>query len=210
MISFSSVLTVADQKSASNRAPALVADDDYDVHVPPGPGLALGTAHHRSGSKKQVCTDENEEQMSDVVLLPGLKVDVDGVFDDHGRIVAKTITVDGDDLETAEMIQSGLHPTAEQVAANMQAIAANKQNIETHGQNIAANQQNIAANRQNIETNQQNVAANKQQIEKNIKDVPRGFRSHVSNDVGHRHRVPRDATVVGEPRTAVAQFAEDA
>ena len=40
--------------------------------------------------------------------------------------------------------------------------------------------------------------------------VRRGFRSHLSNDVGHRHRVPHDATVVGEPWTAVAQFAEDA
>src|SRR5246500_2459089 len=108
-----------------------------------------------------------KQQLSDVVLIPGLKVDVDGTSGDNGRVVAKTITVDGDDLETAEMIQSGLHPTAEQVAANMQAIAANKQNIETHGQNFAANQQNIAANRQNIEINQQNVAANKQQIEEN-------------------------------------------
>lgn len=33
-------------------------------------------------------------------------------------IVAKTITVDGDDLETAEMIQAGLHPTAQQVQEN--------------------------------------------------------------------------------------------
>ena len=31
---------------------------------------------------------------------------VDGTFDANGRVVAKTITVDGDDLETAEMIQS--------------------------------------------------------------------------------------------------------
>ena len=44
--------------------------------------------------------------------------------DDQGRVVAKTITVDGDDLETAQMIEAGLHPTAEQVAANMQAIGA--------------------------------------------------------------------------------------
>lgn len=58
----------------------------------------------------------DKERMSDVVLIPGLKVDVDGVSDDQGRVVAKTNTVDGDDLETSEMIQAGLHPTAEQVA----------------------------------------------------------------------------------------------
>src|SRR6201987_1436020 len=71
----------------------------------------------------------DKQQMSNAVLIPGLKVSVDGTSDDQGRVVAKTITVDGDDLEAAEMIQSGLHPTAEQVAANVQAIAANQQDI---------------------------------------------------------------------------------
>ena len=98
-----------------------------------------------------------KQYMSNTVLIPGLKVKVEGVSDNEGRVVAKTISVDGDDLETAEMIQAGLNPTAEQVAANMQAIEGNKQNIATNQQSIAANQQNIAAN--------------KQQIEENIKDI---------------------------------------
>jgi OOP family OmpA-OmpF porin len=106
----------------------------------------------------------DKQKMSDVVLIPGLKVDVDGRSDDQGRVVAKTITVDGDDLETAEMIQSGLHPTAEQVAANMQAI-------ETNRQNIAAHNAQLAAHKANIETNQQNIAAHQQQIGENIKDI---------------------------------------
>jgi OmpA-OmpF porin, OOP family len=105
-----------------------------------------------------------KEHLGDTVLIPGLKVEVEGSKDGQGRLVAKTITVDGDDLETAEMIESGLHPTAEQVAANMKAIEANQQGI-------AANQQGIAANQQNIATHQQNIAANKQQIEQNIKDT---------------------------------------
>ena len=102
--------------------------------------------------------------MSNVVLIPGLKVKVEGTYDYAGRITAKTITVDGDDLETAEMIQAGLHPTAQQVAANMQAIAANQQDI-------AAHKVQLAAQKENIETNQQNIAANKQQIDQNIKDI---------------------------------------
>ncbi len=105
-----------------------------------------------------------KQEMSSVVLIPGLKVDIDGTSDDQGRVVAKTITVDGDDLETAEMIQSGLHPTAEQVAANMHAIEGNRQNI-------TANQVQLAAQKENIQTNQQNIAANKQQIEENIKNI---------------------------------------
>ena len=106
----------------------------------------------------------DRKELSHVVLIPGLKVSVDGVSDDQGRVAAKTITVDGDDLETAEMIQSGLHPTAEQVAANVQTLAE-------HEDKIHANKDQIAAHKQYIETNQQNIASNKQQIDQNTKDV---------------------------------------
>ena len=106
----------------------------------------------------------DKEQMSNVVLIPGLKVKVEGTYDYAGRVTAKTITVDGDDLETAEMVQAGLHPTAQQVAANMQAIEANQQDIAAHKVELAAQKESIA-------TNQQNIAGNKQQIEQNIKDI---------------------------------------
>ena len=106
----------------------------------------------------------DKQYFSNVVLIPGLKVKVDGTSDDQGRVVAKTITVDGDDLETAEMIQSGLHPTAEQVAANMQTL-------EAHRGQLSGHEAQLAAQKENIETNQQNIAANKQQIEQNIKDI---------------------------------------
>ena len=106
----------------------------------------------------------DRKELSHVVLIPGLKVSVDGVSDDQGRVAAKTITVDGDDLETAELIQAGLHPTAEQVAANVETLAEHQDKIET-------NKVQIAAHKQYIETNQQNIATNKQQIEANIKNI---------------------------------------
>jgi outer membrane protein OmpA-like peptidoglycan-associated protein len=105
----------------------------------------------------------DRKEMSSVVLIPGVKVSVDGVSNDQG-VAAKTITVDGDDLETAEMIQSGLHPTAEQVAANVQTLAEHQDKIET-------NKVQLAAHKEYIETNQKNIAGNKQQIDANIKDI---------------------------------------
>lgn len=104
------------------------------------------------------------QQMSNVVLIPGLKVDIDGTSDDQGRVVAKTITVDGDDLETAEMIQSGLTPTAEQVEKNVQTLGA-------HQQELAGHQVQLAAQKENIENNQQNIAANRQRIQENEADI---------------------------------------
>jgi outer membrane protein OmpA-like peptidoglycan-associated protein len=106
----------------------------------------------------------SKDKLSNVVLIPGLKVDVEGVSDDQGRVVAKRITVDGDDLETSEMIQAGLHPTADQVAANVQAIEANRQQT-------AANKGQLGSHGKQIQASQQDIAANKQQIVDNMKDI---------------------------------------
>jgi outer membrane protein OmpA-like peptidoglycan-associated protein len=119
----------------------------------------------REGKKTVILTDDtrtkddkglfglDKQEMSSVVLIPGLKLKVDGVSDDQGQVIAKTITVDGDDLETAEMIQAGLHPTAQQVATNVQTL-------ESHQQNIASNQQNIAAHTQKIDQNIKDIQEN--------------------------------------------------
>jgi len=106
----------------------------------------------------------DKEYMSNVVLIPGLKVDIDGTPDDQGRVIATNITVDGDDLETAEMIESGLHPTAEQVAANIQTL-------EAHRGQLAGHDVQLASHTESIESNKQNIASNKQQTEQNIKDI---------------------------------------
>jgi outer membrane protein OmpA-like peptidoglycan-associated protein len=108
--------------------------------------------------------DLEKQHMSNAVLIPGLKVDIDGMTDDKGQVVAKTITVDGDDLETSEMIEAGLHPTAQQVAANVQAL-------EAHSGQLASHDVQLAAQKENIETNQQNIAAHQQKIEKNIQGI---------------------------------------
>ena len=92
-------------------------------------------------------------KMSAAVLIPGLKVSVDGTSQDPTHVLAKSITFDGDDLQTANMIQAGLDPTKQNVAANQQNIDANKQNIEANKQGIAANQQDIAGNKANIDAN---------------------------------------------------------
>src|SRR5215471_2942066 len=98
-----------------------------------------------------------KEEKAATVLIPGLKVSVDGVADEQGLVVAKTITVDGDDLETSQMIQAGVEPTAEQVLE--------------HEKQLLHHQQLIAANKEDIETNQQKIAEHKQKIEQNRSDI---------------------------------------
>src|SRR5215469_16994696 len=99
----------------------VVLDDDTKVQQPRG---LIGV---------------RKRSMSAAVLIPGLRVSVDGTSQDATHILAKSITFDRNDLQTAEMIQAGLTPTEEKVATNQQ--------------NIATNQQATAANKAAIDAN---------------------------------------------------------
>jgi OOP family OmpA-OmpF porin len=114
-------------KSTDGSTMTVTLDDDTKVQQPKGLGI-------------------RKKQMSAAVLIPGLKVSVDGTSQDATHVLAKSITFDGDDLETAEMIQAGLSPTEQKVAANQRNIAGNQQNIEANKQNIAYNKAAIDAN----------------------------------------------------------------
>jgi outer membrane protein OmpA-like peptidoglycan-associated protein len=118
------------------------------------------------------------DKMAPVVLIPGLKVDVDGESNEQGQFVAKTITVDGDDLETSEMIEAGINPTAKQVEANIEAIDANKRAIEANRQSSSANAAEIEALKAQIEAlkaglveHKQNASNHEQKIMETIKVV---------------------------------------
>jgi hypothetical protein len=126
------------------------AGDRMIVSGPGGNTVVILTANTRTKDDKGLFGLDKEE-MADTVLIPGLKVRIDGTRDSERRLIAETITVDGDDLEASQMILAGLHPTAEQVAANVVAIENNKKGIATNQQNISTNQQNIAANKQSID-----------------------------------------------------------
>jgi len=122
-------------KTTDGTSVTVTLDDDTKVQQPKG---LVGV---------------RKKQMSAAVLIPGLKVSVDGTSQDATHVLAKSITFDKDDLQTAEMIQAGLNPTEQKVAANQQNIAENQQNIEANKQATAANQQSITANKATIDAN---------------------------------------------------------
>lgn len=102
--------------------------------------------------------------LGDTVLMPGLKVKVKGDNDGQGRVIAKTITVDGDDLESAEMIQAGLNPTAEQVQANMK-------RLDAHEGTMAGMQDQLTANEAKDAEQSKAISESKAQINQNIQDL---------------------------------------
>jgi OOP family OmpA-OmpF porin len=136
-------------KTTDGTSVTVTLDDDTKVQQPKGLGV-------------------RKKQMSAAVLIPGLKVSINGTSQDATHFLARTVTFDKSDLQTAEMIQAGLNPTDQKVSAN-------QQNISENQQNIAANQQNIEANKQGIDANQQNIAANKTTIDANAAETSKRF-----------------------------------
>jgi OOP family OmpA-OmpF porin len=91
-----------------------------------------------------------KEEMGVTALMPGLKIEVEGVGDAQNRVVANTIKFSKDDLKTAEAVQAGLAPTSA-------AVQTNQENIQANKEDIAANKVELAANREKIEANQQDI-----------------------------------------------------
>jgi OmpA-OmpF porin, OOP family len=125
-------------------------DDDTKVQQPKGLGL-------------------RKKQMSAAVLIPGLRVVVEGTGDPTSQFTAKSITFDDQDLQTAEMIQAGLTPTAAQVQTNQENIASNKEGIAQNQQDTAANKVQLASQQQQISSNQSDIASNQKDIAANSK-----------------------------------------
>jgi OmpA-OmpF porin, OOP family len=104
------------------------------------------------------------EEQAVTALIPGLKVQVEGIGTET-RVVAKTINLTQGDLLLAETIQAGLDPTKQQQATNTSNISTNKEDISTNKEGIAANQQQTAANQSAIAGNQKDIAANQQEVQ---------------------------------------------
>src|SRR5215472_938760 len=139
-----------------------------------------------------------KSHLGDTVLMPGLKVKVKGDNDGQGRVIAKTITVDGDDIEASQMIQAGLQPTAEQVQANVK-------RLEEHEKTMGAMQENMDAK---DAAHDAAIAQNKDQINQNIKDLEEHEKRFAALD---DYDVKGEATVkfaVGSSKISAADEAQ--
>jgi outer membrane protein OmpA-like peptidoglycan-associated protein len=127
-------LAAADQFSLGQKAEleGIITGRDGDtmtVKTEAGTAIARLTANTDVKVKKGKLGILKEGAAA-TALIPGLKVDVDGVGDEKGRLIATKVRFASGDLKTAQAIQAGLAETEEKVAANQRGIQANKQAIE--------------------------------------------------------------------------------
>ena len=95
-------------------------------------------------------------------LIPGLPIEVQGSYNAQNQLVARTVKFKASDLKTAEDIQAGVAPTAQQAQTNQQQIQKSEQQIQQQQQALQQQQQQLTAEQQKIAANQAAiVAANK-------------------------------------------------
>jgi OmpA-OmpF porin, OOP family len=96
-----------------------------------------------------------KKQMAMTSLIPGLPVQVEGLTNDQGQLVASSIKFKGSDLKAAMDAQAGLQPTVEAQKADQQKIQENEQALASQQEQLSAEDQKIAKNKAAI------AAANK-------------------------------------------------
>jgi OmpA-OmpF porin, OOP family len=174
-------------KTSEGATVTVIVDESTKVQQPKGLGL-------------------RKENVSPALLIPGLKVSVDGMRQDATHVRAKLITFHKVDLQMAEVIQAGLTPTEQKVATNQQNIEANTQNIKLNEQEIAASQRDITANQQNIAANKTAIDANSVATGKRFGDLTE---YEVKGQVDVRFASGR-ARISAQDREALKKLAQDA
>jgi outer membrane protein OmpA-like peptidoglycan-associated protein len=171
-----------------------------------GETLVVSTS---SGDVTVVLTDDTKVKKSAAVLIPGLRVTVEGVGDAQSRVVAKSINFDSQDLENAEAIQAGATPTKQAVKSNAQNIAANKQANQANAQATAANQVQTASNKQEIDANQQQIDADQQKIQANTKRFSELSEYDIKGDLTVNF-ASGSSVISANDKTALSKLAQDA
>jgi len=108
-----------------------------------------------------------KKEMSMAALIPGLKINAQGHFDENKIFVAKSVTFDGNDLERAYSIQAGVSETSARSKTNQEEVAKHAADLEK--QNAALMAQNAALEKQQSQLKEHNekIAANKALIAAN-------------------------------------------
>jgi OmpA-OmpF porin, OOP family len=121
------------------------------LQTPDSPKLIVLLTDSTDVAQVKGALKARKKSMSMAALIPGLPIQVEGVYDAQNQLIARTIRFKGNDFEQAQAIQAGLAETQEQSQQNKEELE--KQNAELMAQNAALKEQ------------QEKVAANKAAID---------------------------------------------
>jgi outer membrane protein OmpA-like peptidoglycan-associated protein len=101
---------------------------------------------------------ETRKSLAMAALIPGLKVKVEGIYNERRQVIATSIKFKNGDLEDARKIEAGMHELKVESAQHQEEL--DRQNAELKAQREALQKQ-----QEQVETNAAAISANKAAIE---------------------------------------------
>lgn len=123
------------------------------------PRLVVLLTENTQVSQVQGVLKARRKQMSMAALVPGLKVQVEGAYNDQKQLVATSVKFKGNDLQEAQSIQAGLHETQVQTQQNKEELEKQNAALQAQNEALKAQQEQTAAQQLEIEKNKAAIAA---------------------------------------------------
>lgn len=147
---------------AQVKAEGLIKGRDGDemlLKTVNNPNMVVLLTDDTSVGQLQGMFQARHKEMSMAALIPGLKVKVEGNYNEQQQLVATQVRFSGKDLEQAERVQAGMHET--KLKAQRNEAELQKQNAALQAQNEAlkAQQEQLVAQQVELQKNKQDIAA---------------------------------------------------
>src|SRR5499427_643553 len=96
------------------------------------PNLVVLLTDYTEVGQVQGVLKARRKEMSMAALVPGLAINVEGMYNDRKQLVASNIKFKGDDLARAKSIQAGLHETQTQARQNREELEKQNAVLQAH------------------------------------------------------------------------------
>lgn len=133
--------------------------DEIVVKFGGGAELAFQLTERTKVSDVGELHNATRKQLAMAALIPGLKVKIEGVYNERRQVLATSIKFKNGDLEDAQKVQAGMHEL--RVQNEQQQEELDRQNTELRGQKEALEKQQaqLQAHQQQIHANQAAIEA---------------------------------------------------
>jgi OOP family OmpA-OmpF porin len=125
--------------------------DRMVLQTPQSPSLVFLLTDDTTVGQVQGVLQSRRKDMSMAALIPGLKVKVEGAYNEQNELIAKSVSFKGNDLQQAQSVQAGMHETKMQGQQNKEELERHKAELEQHKAAMEAQQQQISANKAAID-----------------------------------------------------------
>ena len=121
--------------------------DEIIVKFGSGAELAFQLTDNTQVSQIGGLFNARRKQMAMAALIPGLKVKVEGVYNEQRQVLATKINFKGDDLEDAQKMQAGMQPLKVQNEQQQAELQAQKEALEKQQAQLIEQQKQVEANK---------------------------------------------------------------